>query len=68
MTEDIHLIIKSCYDCPRFLSRRVRHFLIPDLEAAYRYTCTEANRQIGPEDGVKPPPTWCPKRKTKGEK
>jgi hypothetical protein len=59
-TEGLTLKIKSCGDCPRFSSRHVRHWMVPG--GGWEYRCTKARRTIYPEDGVNPPPKWCPLR------
>lgn len=62
MSDTLTLIIESCYDCPRLKQTPVRNFLLGN-QTAYRYDCTKAGRQISPQDGVNPPPKWCPLRK-----
>ena len=54
--------IMSCLVCPRFETIPTRHWLAGG-KVLYRYRCKEADRDITPDDGVFPPPKWCPKRK-----
>jgi uracil-DNA glycosylase len=53
--------IENCKDCPRFKSHAETHWSGASGDV---YTCTQAKRTIMPSDGIKPPPTWCPKRKS----
>lgn len=63
--------VESCRDCPRFRKRRTQSGLgaIAELYEGplYEYICDKAGRYIMPEDGVKPPPRWCPLRPRESE-
>jgi hypothetical protein len=61
MAESLELRIEECHDCPRFRTREVRHWLLGN-GVAYEYSCSKAGRVITPDDGVRPPPKWCPLR------
>ena len=61
MIDKFPLIIESCYDCPRLKITPVESWLLEN-QTAYRYDCSQSDKQIAPEDGVKPPPIFCPKR------
>lgn len=63
MADDVLPVLKieSCKDCPRFQSKHSTHWM---GASGYVYTCTQAGRTIMPSDGIKPPPSWCPKRKS----
>lgn len=54
--------IEKCPDCPYFKSRQVDHWLTYP-QKAYEYTCKKADKFITHEDGINPPPIWCPLRK-----
>jgi hypothetical protein len=57
---------ESCRDCPRLNIKEVSHWLL-GYQKGYEYICTKANRNIYPNEGVKPPPDWCPIREKKDE-
>jgi len=58
------LKIESCRDCPRFIRRQVKHWTF-GREVMYEFKCTKANKIITRQDGIEPPPTWCPIRNQK---
>lgn len=62
VTFPTNFIIESCRECPFFKTRKVQHW-IAYPQPLYEYKCSRANRYITPNDGVKPPPKWCPLRK-----
>lgn len=61
MQDSLTLKIESCRDCPRLKIKKVRHWLLGH-QPGYEYRCTKAGRYIYPNEGVKPPPEWCPIR------
>jgi len=61
MSRRLLLTVESCFDCPRMVRREVRHWLLGN-KTGRRYRCNKAGRYITPQDGVKPPPQWCPLR------
>ena len=70
MSVNLQTKIDDCrQDCPWFISEgiisRMQRAFAPDYlckPEGYRYTCRKAARVIDPDDGVKPPPQWCPMR------
>ncbi len=64
MSEPLMLKIESCHDCPRLKVSEVRSWQLGN-QPAYEYCCTKANRLITPNEGVNPPPSWCPIRQAK---
>lgn len=54
------LDVTSCRQCPHLKIIPTRHWMIP--HTMYEYVCKKAGRNIFPEEGVKPPPRWCPMR------
>lgn len=66
--EKIVVEIKDCRKCGAFSKREFHHFLLePDF--GWIFTCNDLHRDITPEDGVNPPPVWCPLRPSNmGEK
>lgn len=60
-SEALTVEIESCSDCPHFKEVPVQHWLAGH-QTLYEYQCTEARRVITPDDGVNPPPKWCPLR------
>lgn len=60
------LIIESCYNCPRLKIEPVQHWMLGN-QTGYLYTCGQLDRAILPEDGVTPPPPFCPKRPKRDE-
>jgi hypothetical protein len=70
--EKIIIEITDCYKCSHFKSKPTKYFLAGNqtfggyyCKTLYKYYCKEAERNIMPDDGVKPPPIWCPLRKQK---
>lgn len=62
MGDPIVVDIKSCLDCHYLKKRRVRHWLLDPSDELYEYGCESVFRIILPDDGVTPPPSWCPLR------
>lgn len=64
-TVRLNVTIASCPECPFFATREVKPWLSP--APLYEYSCRRATRVITPDDGIKPPPSWCPLRAAANE-
>ncbi len=61
MGEVLILKIESCMDCPWFRSRSL---LGGDWDGVHEErSCRKATKYIFAQDGILPPPEWCPIRK-----
>lgn len=61
MSDEVTLRIKSCRECPKFrIIDEQSDFA--GLAARREFRCMEARHPITTEDGLRPPPAWCPLR------